>query len=259
MKNRDRAVLMGCSLAAAGVATLLSGCSDPPPPPPPPPAPVYTPPPPPVKTVADLASELNIDPRVRLSDTRAPRTEEERRAVLTFFDSFARGNDTRLREMLEFTDQDALEDIITSGRWQGSVNGIEEIQIQTGPSPQGRLAVLAMFTVDGELQPTMWYLDDAAAGGIFEAAYTPPDIMHRIYGDDLILAWHQVIDDELERSDDPDFEIRLPQEILGQPGAPGTPGQPTAPGGPGGPGNDPMTPPSSPGGTPGGPGPGAPI
>src|SRR5688572_26315773 len=111
-----------CVIAGAGLPGVLGGCSDDAssqvavaPPPPPPPAP---PAPPPVSSIEDLMAELNIDPRVSLSEDKAPGTTDERRAVLVFFDAMARGNAQALKGMLSVTDQLELDALVESGAWQ---------------------------------------------------------------------------------------------------------------------------------------------
>lgn len=267
--NPDRMLLTRSAivggLALSLGAVMLVGCGEEPPPaqptarvaPAPPPRPIA----PPVKSVDDLMVELGIDDRVQLDERAAPNTTEDRRAVLMFFDAFARSEANQLARLLSPQDQAVLADLRSDDRWETSTNGIENIRISTGPRPDivgvnvlpsTRLAVLAIFMVNGEYQPTMWYLGSGANGPEFSAAPTPPDILNRISGTDTIAAWHDVIREELARSQETDIDFRPPQQVLAQrqdPGAPGQPDQPgpkpptlPGPGGPGGPGG-----PASPG------------
>ena len=87
--------LVGAAAACAVAATGSIGCESSPPPPP-----VVTrvapPPPPPKPTVTpidQLMVQLGIDERVQLLEEDAPAKEDDRRAVLEFFDAFARGDD----------------------------------------------------------------------------------------------------------------------------------------------------------------------
>jgi hypothetical protein len=217
-----------------------------------PPAP---PPPPPIASVQDLRLEMNIDERVRLDEIDAPGSETERRAVLAFADAFARGNTNSLRDLLALDDEVVMDQLMASGRWHNA-DEIEDVWVVTGPNPRrtgllsspANLAVLAIFTVNGRLEPTMWYLEDDE----FVSGMTPFNITDRMTGADLIDAWHAVIDEEQATGQRLDFDLNLPKQILEQrrPGG-GIPSDPTAPPGP--------QPPSLPGGpSPGGPGPGGP-
>ncbi|MGI9013171.1 MAG: hypothetical protein ACR2GY_02870 [Phycisphaerales bacterium] len=267
-KNTTRIFIPVAGLASLAMfsSLMLSGCSEPPPPPPvvrtAPPPPPPPPPPPRVDTLDDLRAELNTDPRIVFDELDAPRDTAQRRAILTFFDAFARGNSTAARQMMPPTEKHELDDLIQSGRWDSTIQNIEEILISTGDAPaiigvdagSTNLAVLAIFQVDGDYQPTLWYLSSGADGPEFIAAPTPPDILNRVSGTDMIAAWHAVIEVELARANDPDIEEASPQQILAQRAAnEGGPINPDAP--PEGP-----MPPSPGGAPPGGqPGPGPSI
>ena len=100
MMNRRRTWLElgGAALVCTGL--LLTGCSKEPEPAPVAKAPAAPPPPPPppaapkVQTIADLMDELGIDSRVSLPEDMAPRSTDERIAVLSFLDGFARGDNS---------------------------------------------------------------------------------------------------------------------------------------------------------------------
>jgi len=261
MTHRKAAWIPLACVAAAGllVSGGLTGCGGeeeavvkaPPAPPPPPP------PPPQATSIEDLMAELDIDERVRVRT--APDSEADRRAVLLFFDAFARGDVARLKEMLPMEEEQELEEMIASGEFQQGVENIEEIWVEAGSSPTGQLAVMGIFTVGFDYQPSMWYLMTDMQGAQFDAAPTPPDVLNRISGNDRILAWHQLIEEEREKAQEADFELELPQQVLeGATGGGEGPGQ--QPASPGGPGPGPGGPSPGPGGPgPGGPGPGAPI
>ena len=258
MTNRKNMwMTLGC--AAMGGMLLVSGvgCSDEPEVTYVPPKPVAPAPPeqPRVLSIEQLMREMGIDERVRLSEADAPPTTEQRRAVLSFFDAFARGSSQSVGGMIVPEDRIQLDRLTSSGDWDEVTAGIEEIRVKTGDfpqligvTPQAGIAVLAIFSVNDELQPTMWYLSDGVAGPAFEAGLTPPDILNRIYGADLIASWHQVIEQEREKADEVSVEVTLPQTVLEQRQPGEAPAEPAAP--PTGP---------SPGGpAPGGPGPGGP-
>jgi len=99
----------------------------------------YTPPPPvdtapKVTSVRDLMEELRIDDRIYMADSDAPATDEERRAVLEFFDAFARGDSRTLGRMLTSIDRRELEALVESGQWHQTTGDITSIEIQTGPA-----------------------------------------------------------------------------------------------------------------------------
>ncbi len=256
------------ALASVAATLTLAGCGEDPPPPvvinntPPPP-----PPPPPPPSVDQLRAEMNIDERVKV-DRLTTNNPQEVRAMLRFFDAWVKGDANTVREMLRPEEQAALDDLLASGQWQRGVAGISEVHIVTGSNPQitgvstgaGALAVLAIFTVDDEFEPTLWYMDYSVDGPEFVSAPTPPDILQRISGDDMIAAWHKIIEEEIARASQPDVDITVPQTVLEQRGGPG--GDPNAPPGPGPgspPGPGPGAPPGPGGNPPGGPGPGVPL
>ena len=250
--------IAGLTLVGASAFNMV-GCEEEPPPPPPvvQKAPVAPPPPPAPKVVSldDLRAEMNIDSRIFFEEANAPRDTEQRRAVLSFFDGFARGNSSAVKQMMPPLEQLELANLIETGRWQQNVDGINQIEVVTGPAPNligvdtgsNSLAVLGIFQVNGDYQPTMWYLSDGVNGPEFIAAPTPPEILSRISGADMIAAWHDVIKAEMARADEADLEVPTKQQILAQresveggPAAPSGPDSPAppsipSPGGPSGP------------------------
>ena len=116
-----------------------------------------TPPPPAVTSIAQLMVDLGIDERVSLPEDMAPMTNIERKAVLEFFDSFARGDETALGSMLMEVDRAELDDLVQSGAWADATSKISGIDVQTGTSPHdGEPCTLAVFYVDGGFQPQLW-------------------------------------------------------------------------------------------------------
>jgi hypothetical protein len=210
-------------------------------------------------------AELNVDPRIKMSEATAPRSTEDRRAVLTFFDAIVKNNVNSVESMLAPKEQAELINLRETGRWDPAVEGIQEVTIETGPkpsiigvgSPTARLAVLAIFQVNGHYEPTLWYLSDGPNGAEFEAAPTPPDILNRVSGNDMIAAWHRIIEEEMAKSQEMDVVVKAAQQVLDQRDAMqgGQPGQEQPPGAPPG---LPMPGGPSPG-SPGGPGPSTPI
>lgn len=242
-------------IAVPAILICASGCEQAPPPAPPvvkKEVPIYVPPPP-ITTVADLMDELNIDPRIIMEETTAPRSTEERRAVLSFVNAMTRGDTAAVRTMLAMEDQLILDQLIASGTWGSTVADISNVMVMTGQntnrtnigSSTANLAVLAIFMVDNEFQPTLWYLE----GDKFASGPTPPQIDRRVSAASLgglIDSWHSIIEQERKRGQELEIDISLPQQILEQreqqgdiPGAPTPPSLPS-PGGPGSPpGNSP--------------------
>ena len=70
-----------------------------------------------VTPIAQLMTKLGIDERVALAEEHAPRTDAARKAVLVFFDSFARGDDQTLGSMLSSLDRMELGELVDSGAW----------------------------------------------------------------------------------------------------------------------------------------------
>ena len=102
--------------------------------------------------------------------------------------------------------------------------------------------MLAIFTINSTLQPTLWHLHSDINGTSFAAVDTPPGILDRIYGNDLIAMWHKIIQEDLEKANEPDIDIPMSSQVVKQSGRPGS--APSQPGSP------PSSPPSSPPGIP---------
>jgi len=266
--NRHWPSLAIAAALCAGAAMFVCGCDNssnapvvaapPPPPPPPPAAPKVTP-------IADLMAQLNIDPRVSLPEDKAPETDADRKAVLVFFDTFARGNSQALKSMLPLADQPQLTALVNSGAWKTTTSGITKIAIQTGLTTGDLKCALAVIEVgkgaETSYQPQLWYYTSEGENDTIEAAPTPPGIMDRLTGD-WIVTWHKILDEEKALALKPDESVQIEQKNLdnsnasdpqtastgggggGGGGAPSTPGglrpgggSPVSPGGPPPPGN----------------------
>jgi hypothetical protein len=143
--------------------------------------------------------------------------------------------------------------MVESGAWEDSVAGIAEIAIQTGTSPYGDKCALAIFEVDDDFQAQLWYYNGEGGQYIFDAVSSPPHMIDRLYGEDPIALWHDILEQELELAMQPDDPYGIPQQDLdegedeedgfygGSPGG-GDPGQPA----PGGGGRRPPPPPRKP-------------
>ncbi len=172
--------------------------------PPPPPAPA-------IISVAQLMMDLRIDERIVMMEEDAPKTTAERKAVLEFFDGFARGDVETLGSMMSLVDRLELESLVESGIWDEAIAGITEISVEAGVSPSGDKCTLALFEVHDDYQPQLWYYHSGSDGFMFDAAPTPPDIMDKLYGDDFIKRWHEILEEELAMADKPDEDFEKPK------------------------------------------------
>ena len=256
-RSSPRVLQAGCAATVALLAgAMLVGCGGSEPatvaiaPAPPRPETPRTPPPLAVTPIAQLMVDLGIDDRVSLPEDRAPMTDPERKAVLEFYDSFARGDSTALASLLTRLDRDELDELVESGAWEDTTGKITRIDVQTGNSPHDGVAcALAVFYVDGGFQPQLWYYTANEGRWLFESVAAPPNLMDRLYGEDWIAAWFEILDEEMALADKPDEEFVVPQQVVGgdsdrgsgsyggpsaTPGnQPTNPSQPSSPGGPG--------------------------
>ncbi len=169
----------------------------------------YTPPSDPtpsVISVADLMAQLSIDNRVMLPENQAPSTTEERKAVLVFFDAFARGDNESLRPMLTGLDQRELNSMVDTGVWDDATRDISSIEVQTGTNEFGQKCALSIFEVNYEYQPQLWYYEVDGENPEFESAPCPPGILDELSGD-WIEAWHKILGEEIALGDQPDEEF----------------------------------------------------
>lgn len=188
--------ILVCGLTAGCLMIAMTGCGgeeeaapvvrDTAPPPPPPPAkPKVTP-------VSDLMVQLGIDDRVMLDEAQAPDNTEDRIALLTFFDAVVRGDEQTVGDMIPLTDREQLEAMVESGQWNKATDDLFSVELYTGKDPDfGEDVVLALYTVDLDLQPQMWTYASEQDGYVFEAVPGPSNILDKITGtgDDLIDAW----------------------------------------------------------------------
>ncbi len=180
-------------------------------------APPRTPPPPPppkLTPIDELMVQLRIDERVDLPEGTAPDNDADRKIVLEFYDAFVRGDDQAAGRMISGADRLELEELVSAGSWQETVSRISRVEIQTGMSPLGQKCALGVFHVGSGFQPQLWYYEELAGEYVFEAAATPPGIMDRLSGTDWIAAWHDILDQEIARANDPDEEFDLPQRTF---------------------------------------------
>jgi len=210
-----------CAALLTSACLITPGCSEEepapvavaPPPPPPPPAPVA----PAVLSIEQLMAELNIDPRVNLPEDKAPGTTEDRKAVLEFFDAFARGNSGSLKSMLTEADQRQLAALVASPAWKTTTAEIKQIDIQTGTNPTGQKCALAVFETGSgtvtSFQPQLWAYNTEEETPVFESESCPPGIMDKLTGD-WIATWYQILADEMALATKPEEEYDLAQQNL---------------------------------------------
>jgi len=235
------------AMLAGGAVAVLAACGEEPPPPAPvvqaPPPDPGPPPPPPVTPISELMVQLGIDDRVNLPEHKAPGTDAERIAVLTFCDAFVRGNHDSVRPMLSLPDQLQLDLLVEEGGWSEAIDAVSRVDVQTGRSPEGDDAMLAIFHTGLQFQPQLWLMEVRGEEATFDALPTPPGIMNRLSGEDWIAAWFDVNAAEIARAAAPDEEIVIPQQDFsesaefgdagsgpsiapaGSPGSPGVPGR----------------------------------
>ncbi|MHC4414178.1 MAG: hypothetical protein ACYS0G_02720 [Planctomycetota bacterium] len=214
-RRRHLLQLGGAALAIVVVTAGSIGCgSEAPPPraaaplPPPRPAPAA----PTVTPIDQLLAQLGIDERIRLPEDKAPSNNEERKAVLEFFDAFARGDATALGTMLSRLDRDELDELVRTGAWETTTGQINRVDVQTGRGPDGQPCALAIFYVADDFQPQLWYYTVDADDAVFDAVAAPPDIMDKLSGADWITAWFGLLEQELALADQPDEEFAAPQK-----------------------------------------------
>lgn len=226
-------------------STLVVGCGSEPEPEPEPvvrrapaaPPPLPPPPAPTVTSVADLMVQYDIDPRVQLEESDAPDTDEQRIAVLLFFDGFVRGDASRVKTFLSAPDRLELQAMVRSDEFATTAENILAVDVRTGMSPLGDDAVLGVFMVGEEFQPTLWTYEitgnPASGGATFDAEPTPPNVIDKLHGINWIPVWYSILKDELARASEMDEEIEIPAQdftdeddsaysgSLGGPGGPG--------------------------------------
>ena len=206
------------SLSACVVlAAIACGCSSEEPPQARVVAPPTTPPPPPpprITPIDELMVQLRIDERVDLPEGQAPDNDADRKIVLEFYDAFVRGDDQAVGRMISGTDRLELDELVSAGSWRDTTSRIDRVEIQTGMSPLGQKCALGVFLVGTGFQPQLWYYEEFSGEYVFEAAATPPDIMERLSGTNWIAAWHDILDEEIARANEPDEEFEIPQRTF---------------------------------------------
>lgn len=238
------ATCLGALLIGATALGPLTGCGEeeaqrqapvvqaPTPPPPPPPEPT-------VEDIASLMKSLSIDPRVNLPEEVAPKTTEERTAVLLFWNAFAKGDSAAAKGMMSERDAKVLTKLTDGGGWSRSTADLESIEVQCKSGSKG-FATFAIISSGGPDRALLWDAAEEDGKFVFTAYPGPPDILDHLSGTDSITAWKKHVDEMFEKyANLPDEEIEIPQtqseeapESTGGGDGPGS--TPTPPGGTGG-------------------------
>lgn len=203
-------------IACAAAILVVGACSDeepqqsapivqaPPPPPPPPPEPT-------VEDIASLMKSLSIDERVSLPEDLAPKTTEERKAVLLFWNAFAKGDQTTAGGMMSERDAKVLKKLTEGSGWAKSTAGIKSIEVQCKNDSKG-FATFAIITSDLPDRALLWDAADEDGKIVFTSFPGPPDILDHLSGTDSIAAWKKYVNDMFEKyANLPDEEVEIPQ------------------------------------------------
>lgn len=246
-RKSDTRLTARCAIwgASAAAIIMLAACSEeepqqsapvvqaPPPPPPPPPEPT-------VEDIASLMKSLSIDARVSLPEDLAPQTTEERKAVLLFWNAFAKGDEAAARGMMSERDAKVMKKLTDGGGWAKSTVGIKSIEVQCKNDSKG-FATFAIITSDLPDRALLWDAMDEEGKFVFTSFPGPPDILDHLSGTDSIAAWKKYVNDMFEKyANLPDEEVEIPQSKMEESeessdgGSGGGGGTPTPPGGTGG-------------------------
>lgn len=246
-RKSDAMLMVRCAAwcVCAAAITMLGACSEeeaqqaapivqaPPPPPPPPPEPT-------VEDIASLMKSLSIDERISLPEDLAPKTTEERKAVLLFWNAFAKGDEAAARGMMSDRDATVLKKLVDGGGWAKSTVGIKSIEVQCKNDSNG-FATFAIIASDLPDRALLWDAMEEDGKFVFTSFPGPPDILDHLSGTDSIAAWKKYVNDMFEKyANLPDEEVEIPQSKMEE-------SEESSDGGSGGGGNTP-TPPSGTGG-----------
>ncbi|MDP7070997.1 MAG: hypothetical protein QF561_06585 [Phycisphaerales bacterium] len=168
--------------------------------------------PPPARPVAELIAELGIDDRVWMDDLLAPSTTEQRIAVLTFFDGFARGDADRIRPFLADLEQEELATLDANGQLAQLAREIEGIEIMSGATHDGQPAVLGLYEFAGHIEGQMWEVQGGGVGYVLQAAPLPPGLSHRL-GATPFEDWYAAVAAEEQMRDAPDLGVERARAV----------------------------------------------
>lgn len=127
LRKTDLLRSLPVALAAGGLVLALGGCKkEEPPPPPPPKAPPPPPPPPPEPVdLGDVASSLDVDPRVTFEQEFAPTDRSLAEALFTFASALAQKDAEQLGEFFDARTREVL--AMVASEWYESE--IEDVRV----------------------------------------------------------------------------------------------------------------------------------
>jgi hypothetical protein len=200
MTNQTRPFRHSVILAMCCVVALpMLGCEDPPPPEPENvTARPVDPGPPPATSIEDLMAQYDIDERIWMDERQAPRSDEERIGLLTFFDGFATGRADRLRPFFGPIELEELATLEASGELAQLAADIEGIEIWMGVTNEGSKAVLGLYEFADRVEGQMWEIVQsprAGGGYLLVAAYAPPGLSESL-GRDAFDDWYAAVQAE---------------------------------------------------------------
>ena len=127
-------------------------------------------------TIDELMDEMEIDDRLFVPEEEAPVTNQARRGVLTFFDSWVNGDHETVLSMLGSADALELQAMVDDGQWASATGDrIDAVYITTGSSAEGGRCVLAIYEIGQVSQPQLWNYREQGQGMLFESVATLPE------------------------------------------------------------------------------------
>jgi hypothetical protein len=134
------------------------------------------------KTVAELQQELSFDSRIKLDELTAPRDEQSRVALLTFFDAMLKADVANLKSSLSFSDKLELDAMVGSDL-ADYMKQVSRVDLQVGSSPSGDNCVIAVYEIGMEYQAQLWYFKNNGDSVSFESVPAPPNLVNFLSGD----------------------------------------------------------------------------
>jgi|TARA_B100001964_G_scaffold185438_1_gene205670 hypothetical protein len=199
---------------------------------------------PPKKTLSDIATEVNADPRIIWTDEENSESNLERESIFRFFTAFLHNEHALLRPMLSSADQLELGTLADATNLTDTLNNVTRVDIRTGSDlASGKSCVVAVYEVGMNYQPQLWSFEESNGSVVFTSLDSPPGLMDQLSGDWVksyfkrraeLLA--KVGDDDQSSSYQLAGEGTTSSSGGGTPNIPGSPGGPGGPGGPGKPG-----------------------
>lgn len=173
-----------------------------------------------VKTPEQLKNEMNIDARIFMDENTAPRSEDAKKAVLTFFDAFLNADEVALKGMLSFNEQLEVDAMIADGL-ADVMDQVTYLQLLTGTSPESKETVLAIYEVGLDYQVQVWHYDSINGSFTFSAGETPPNLVSQLSGD-WLESYFALKDKQTEIANQQDAESSyiLAGEVSADSGAP---------------------------------------